>query len=412
MRISTMQQFNTGLRSILDNQEGTLKTQQQISTGRRVLTPADDPIASTRILQLQQDISLREQYQKNVDAANNRLQLEEAILEGVTENIARIRELTVNSGNGSFSKEDRISNAVEIEQRLDALQDLMNTKDASNTYIFAGFKGETLPFVERPGGGVVYKGDDGERSLEISNSTKVQTNDTGKKIFVDIQSAKNTFYTRDSEKNIGTGFISNGFVSDQEAYDEFYPEDIIVRFNPDGFISPPGPNYSVLSKSDNRPIDGFNGVEFSPGNGVDVKGVNFKISGNPEPGDSFLVISSEKQSVTDTVAGLIEGLRTLEDNPEDSAILDDLLATTLSNLDFAQTSVSEVRSEIGGRLNTVENIDNLHQDVDLVSQEVLSGLQDIDFAEAVSRLSLQSFLLEASQQSYTQINRLSLFNTL
>ena len=52
MRISTMQQFNTGLRSILNNQEGTLKTQQQISTGRRVLTPADDPIASTRILQL------------------------------------------------------------------------------------------------------------------------------------------------------------------------------------------------------------------------------------------------------------------------------------------------------------------------------------------------------------------------
>jgi flagellar hook-associated protein 3 FlgL len=412
MRISTMQQFNTGLRSILNNQEGTLNTQQQISTGRRVLTPSDDPIASTRILQLQQDISLREQYQSNVSAAKNRLNLEESILESVTDNITRIRELTVKAGNGSMTFEDRTYIAAEIDQRLAALQDLMNTKDASNTYIFSGFKGETIPFEQRPGGGVVYKGDDGERNLNISNSTTVQTNDTGKALFVDISSAENTFYTRDNESNIGTGFITNGFVNDQEAYDEFYPEDMIIRFNPDGFITPPGPNYSVVSKSDNRPINGLAGQGYQPGAEIVVNGANFKIAGQPEPGDSFLLNSSEKQSVTDTVSGLVEGLRSLGDNPEESAALDNLLETTLKNLDFAQTSISEVRSEIGGRLNTIDNIDNLHQDVDLVSQEVLSNLQDVDFAEAVSRLSLQSFLLEAAQQSFTQINRLSLFNSL
>ena len=412
MRISTMQQFNTGLRSILDNQEATLKTQQQISTGRRVLTPADDPIASTRILQLQQDLSLRNQYGENVTAARNRLTLEESILASVDENIARIRELTVNAGNGSMTKEDRGYIAAEIDQRLDALTDLMNTKDASNTYIFSGFKGETKPFLERPGGGVIYQGDDGERSLEISNSTKVQTNDTGKKLFVDIQSAKSTFYTRENERNNGDAFISNGFVSDQEEYDAFYPEDIIIKFNSDSFISPPGPNYSVLRKSDNRPIDGLTGQGYTTGTEIIVKGVNFKIAGEPEPGDSFFVVSSERQSLTDTVSGLVEGLRSLGDNPEQSAVLDELIETTLLNMDFAQSSVSEVRSEIGGRINTIDNIENLHEDVELVSQEILSGLQDVDFAEAVSKLSLQSFLLEAAQQSFTQINRLSLFNSL
>jgi len=412
MRISTMQQFNTGLRSILDNQEGTLKTQQQISTGRRVLTPADDPIASTRILQLQQDLSLRNQYGENVTAARNRLTLEESILASVDENIARIRELTVNAGNGSMTKEDRGYIAAEIDQRLSALKDLMNTKDASNTYIFSGFKGETQPFLERPGGGVIYQGDDGERSLEISNSTKVQTNDTGKKLFVDIQSAKSTFYTRENERNNGNAFISNGFVTNQEEYDEFYPEDIVIRFNSDSFISPPGPNYSVLRKSDNRPIDGLTGQGYTTGTEIIVNGVNFKIAGEPEPGDSFFIISSERQSLTDTVSGLVEGLRSLGDNPEQSATLDELIETTLLNMDFAQSSVSEVRSEIGGRINTIDNIENLHEDVELVSQEILSGLQDVDFAEAVSKLSLQSFLLEAAQQSFTQINRLSLFNSL
>ena len=412
MRISTMQQFNSGVRSILSNQESTTKTQQQISTGRRVLTPADDPIASTRILQLQQDISLRNQYEENVTAAQNRQNLEEAILSSVEENITAIRTLTVNAGDGSLTTEDRTYLAFEMEERLDALVDLMNTKDASNTYIFAGFKGETLPFQERAGGGYTYEGDDGERNLEISNSTSVQTNDSGKNLFVDIDSIKNAFFTHGNERNLGDGFISNGFVSDQEAYDAFYPEDMVVRFNPDGYVTPPGPNYSVVTRSEDRPINGLDGVPFSSGTELVVEGANFKIGGNPEPGDTFFVRSSPKQSLTDTISGLIEGLKGLQDNPIDNASLTDLLATSLSNLDFAQTSVSEVRSEIGGRLNTIENIENLHQDVDLVSKEILSGLQDVDFAEAVSRLSMESFLLEAAQQSFAQINRLSLFNQL
>ncbi len=410
MRISTMQQFNSGVRSILDNQTANMRTQQQISTGRRVLTPADDPIASTRILQLQQDISLRDQYGKNVTSSRNRLNLEEAILTSITENVGRIRELTVNAGNGSMTQEDRSYIASEISERLDALEDLMNTKDASNTYIFAGFKGETEPFQSRPGGGVTYHGDDGERTLEISSSTKIQTNDSGKKLFVDIESAENTFYTQDNTRNLGTGFISNGFVTDQAEYDDFYPDDMVIRFNPEGYISPPGPNYTVMDRNDNRPIDGLDGQTYSPGVALEVKGANFKIVGNPEPGDSFFVTSSKKQPLIDTVTSLVEGLRTLGDNPEQSAALESLLETTLLNMDFAQSSISEVRSELGGRLNTIDNIENLHADVDLVSRDILSQLQDVDFAEAVSRLSLESFLLEASQSSFTKINSLSLFN--
>lgn len=412
MRVSTMQSFNTGVRSILNNQESTTKTQQQISTGRRVLTPADDPIASTRILQLQQDISLREQYQKNVTASRNRLNLEESILSGVTENIQRVRELTVQAGNGSQTFDDRTAIAAEIEERLKAIVDLMNTKDASNTYIFSGYKGETEPFQTRSGGGVVYHGDDGERSLEIGSSTSVQTNDSGKTIFVDIESAENTFFTTENPHNLGSAFITNGFTTDQTEYDSFYPEDVEIVFQPEGAITPPGPNYTVRQKSDDRIIDGLANQAYIPGQEIVVKGASFKITGEVEPGDSFFVISSEKQSLTDTVASLNEGLRTLLDNPQDAASLDKLVETTLLNLDSAITSVSQTQSEIGARLNTIDNIDNLHQDVDLVSKDVLSQLQDVDFAEAVSRLSLESFLLEAAQQSFAQINRLSLFNQL
>ena len=70
MRLSTLQTYNNGLNSILSAQEAVNKTQQQVSSGRRVLTPADDPIASTKILQLQQDLAQREQYETNMVAFN------------------------------------------------------------------------------------------------------------------------------------------------------------------------------------------------------------------------------------------------------------------------------------------------------------------------------------------------------
>ena len=98
MRISTLQTFQNGINGILDRQTGVNKTQQQISSGRRVLTPADDPIASTKILQLQQDIAQKDQYKRNMTAAKNRLNLEEATLKNATDNLARLKELTVRPG--------------------------------------------------------------------------------------------------------------------------------------------------------------------------------------------------------------------------------------------------------------------------------------------------------------------------
>src|SRR5690554_438219 len=107
MRIATLQQFNTGLNGILDNQGGVNKTQQQISTGRRVLTPADDPIAATKILQLQQELALNDQYTRNMTGADNRLKLEEATLKSVTANLERVKKRTVQAGGGSLTITNR-----------------------------------------------------------------------------------------------------------------------------------------------------------------------------------------------------------------------------------------------------------------------------------------------------------------
>ena len=412
MRVATLQQYTTGLNGILNNQQEVNKTQQQVSTGRRVLTPADDPIAATKILQLQQDLALNEQYTRNMTAAENRLNLEEATLQSITENIARVKELTVQAGDGAYTIEDRQAIAAEIYQLQEALADLFNTRDANGEHIFAGFKGGSEPFVKAPNGRYEFKGDEGQRYLAIGATTTVATGDSGKGLFVDVESAKNTFTTSLNPLNTGTLQVNPGFVTDEEDYAEFYPDDLIVTFNPESAIDPPGPNYTVRRASDNRVVEGLANKEYYSGADISVAGMQLVLSGEPEPGDEVLAKSSPKQSITDTLYRLTAGLNTLRNNPQDSATLDVLLEDTLNNLTSAQTSISEKVSDLGARLNVVENTSNLAADVKIVNQEVLSKLSDVDFAEAVSRLSMQTYLLEAAQQSYTTISRLSLFNQL
>ncbi len=411
MRISSLQQFNLGLYGMLDNQTSLQHTYQQITTGRKIVTPADDPVAATKILQLEQEMGLGELFDKNADAALNRLGLEHDTLKSLIDNqIARARELTVQAGNGSYPEGGRQAIATEVRQILEAVVDIMNTRDASNEYIFSGDKGTTLPFVRQPNGDYRYEGDEGQRHLFIGKSTSVATHDNGKRIFMDVKSAENSFYTDNNVTNAGTGNISTGLVIDQEKYDEFYPDDLIVTFNPEAAIDPPGPNYTVRRKSDDRVVEGIAFRGFSPGQRLEVKGLSFQISGAPEPGDQFFVESSDKQGLTTTLKRFVDGFSTFTDN--DGEQIEALVHDTLLNLDAARDSISEVVSEIGARMNTLESTKRLIQDVSIVNQETLSKVRDVDFTEAISRLQMESFLLDAAQQSYARISNLSLFNRL
>ena len=411
MRISTMQQYNTGLNGILRNQSEVHKTQQQITTGKKVLTPADDPVASTKILQMQQEMALSDQYVKNMNAADTRLKAEETAIKAVTEQIARLKALT-SSASGAKTLTDRQAIAAEVEEIQGYIADLMNTKDAGGEYIFAGFKGQSEPFVKGPNGRYEFVGDEGQRKLSISRTTTVSTGDSGKGIFVDIPAHKNTFTTGVNPKNKGDLQVNAGFVSDEEKYAEFYPHDLILTFNPESAVEPNGANFTVRRASDGRVVEGMEKIAFTEGSNISVAGTLFNIKGSPKQGDQVMVQSTPKQSLTDTMFRLTQGLNTLGDTKEESDALAILIEDTLTNLTNAEASLSKTRSELGARMNVVHNTRELAADVKVVNRETLSKLQDADYAESVSQLAIQTYLLEAAQQSYTTISRLSLFNHL
>lgn len=410
MRISTLQAFNIGVNGITDVSKQSIKTQQQISSGTKILTPADDPVATARIMQLEQELATRDQYQKNIDSVKGRLELEDGVLSSIDSVLRRVRELTVQAGNGGYTIKDRTLIANELSVKIDELADLMNSRDAGGEYIFSGFKGQTQPFVKSDGGNYTYHGDNGQRLVSISPSTKVPINDTGNYLFVDIPAAKNTFYTYANPNNtsVPAAVMTQGFVVDQEKYDQFYPEDMLITFNDPNNIVPPGPNFTVTQKSDGRVIQ--SNRPFNESQPITVSGVSVSIKGNPNQGDNFLIESSPKQNVLSTLGKLVDGLKTLDNSKPDA--VDGLIKTTLQNIDNGQARLLEGRSQIGGRLNTLDTTKNMQEQQEVTSKKIISELKDLDYAEAASRLSFESFILQAAQQSYTKVANLSLFNFL
>ena len=81
-------------------------------------------------------------------------------------------------------------------------------------------------------------------------------------------------------------------------------------------------------------------------------------------------------------------------------------------MDNAIGNVIDIRSRVGSRLSAIESQKFANDDIALQVAETMSDLQDLDYAEALSRLSLQAFGLEAAQQSFVRTQGLSLFNYL
>ena len=416
MRISSLQAFNNGVAGLQRNYANVTRTQEQISTGNRILTPADDPVASVRLLQLEQQQNVLVQYGENLTAAKNGLTQEEVTLNSANTILQRVRELAVQAGNGALSSQDRSSIAAELQEREDELLSLMNTRNARGEYLFAGFQGKTQPFVREPDGSYSYRGDEGQRKLQIASSLQIPISDNGKQTFVNIIDAGRLQATPSGA--LPGLRVGAPLVQDEVAFSgtqPFPPGGIEIEFdatNPQ--------NYEIRSITPSAVL-GTGTLDSDPAkqDKLVFRGVEVHFDGTPAGGEVVQITPRQvggrdvqKQGVLETIATLRQALVDASDTPEGSLEVRDAVALGLANLDHAMVTLDGVRGDIGARLNIVETTETDNEDVVLVNKSVQAQLRELDYAEALSRLSFQSIVLEAAQQSYVKIAGLSLFNQL
>lgn len=325
MRVSTSQIYSIVNIGMSNAQTAINKTQEQMSTGKRVLSPADDPVAATTILQLNAELSRVQQYTKNIDSGSNSLNLEETALQSVVSLIQRMQELAVYAGNTAvLTRNDYQALASEVESRTQELLNLQNTRNASGQYIFSGYQGSTQSFIDIGGGNYKYQGDDGQLRIQASATVTVGVSDSGKRIFVDVPSGNNTINTSANPINRSqpAAFISAGDVIDQDTFDQFYPESMQVTFNAISNVVPSSPNYTITERSTGKII--VENQVYVAGEDIEANGVRFQIYGSPYPGTapvpslvpvnfSATDFSVTNSAITISVGGVTETL-TLDQN--------------------------------------------------------------------------------------------------
>jgi len=410
MRISTRMIYDAGS-SQLNTLQGALnRTQMQLSANRRNLTPADDPIASARALEVTQSQSINTQFVTNRSNAKNFLSQEDLALGSTTSLIADVQELVVKAGNPALKDVDRQSLATELQGRLTDLMGIANTSDNAGGYLFGGYKSSTQPF-SQTATGATYIGDQGQRQLQVGSSRYLPTSDSGAAVFENNLTGNGKFTTAADTGNFtrgGAGIISGGTVTDPT---KLTGHKYSIDFQVTGTGTDAVTTYTVTDVTLGQTIPNpAVPVAYKAGDAISFDGQQVSISGKPADQDKFTLEPSGKESIFTTLTNLIGALNQPAGGDAGQARLTGALNAAHNILDTAYDNVLSVRAEVGSRLKELDTLDSAGDDLDLQYASTLSGLQDLDVVKAISLFSQQQTTLQAAQKSFTAMSGLSLFN--
>jgi flagellar hook-associated protein 3 FlgL len=404
MRIATTTLYDRGLASINIAQDSLAIAQEQVSTGKRVNTAADDPIAATEILRTVSSLANNTQYIANQAAANNELGTTDSTLSQVTNLLQTVRTTLVSANNGSLSDSERASLSTGLKGQLDSLVALANTQDGNGNYLFSGYRTSTAPFANN-GTSVSYAGDDGSRSIQVSATRQLAVSSSGADVFNRIPQGNGVFTTAAASANTGTGIIDTGTVANPAALTGHTYD---VAFS----VVNGATTYQVTDTTTNTPVGSATAFTTSGTSTISVAGMQFGISGSPADGDHFTLAPAGKQSMFQTLQNAIDLLAQPTTAAGGIAKLSSGLSSALSNIDNALDHTSSVRATVGVRQNELTALGTSSSTTDTDGQARLSTLQDTDYAKSVADLTKDQASLSAAEKVFATINAKSLFDYL
>jgi len=407
MRISTAQFFQDGITQINNQQGQLLSLYNQVSSGKKLTTPSDDPLGAARAITLSTAQTVNAQYKSNRTVASQNLNAEENTLQSVTTLMQQIQTTIVQAGNGTLSDSDRQSLATVIATAKQTLLGYANATDANGQYLFSGHQGDVAPFSEGSGGAVSWQGDRGARLVQVSSSRQIPTNDNGYDLFMSASPGDTSYITSANSANTETGQISTPTIID--------PTDASVGNNFSISFSGSPLQYTV-SQTDSSgdpvgspvtyPYDSTSTtLTLSPG-------VTVSMAGAPASGDSFTVdtATSQNLNIFDSLDNLANVLNTpAAGNPQALAALKNTLTTVGQSVQANYSAVLTVRASLGTRLNEIDGLNSSGDTLDVNYTTQLSSIEDVDYNTAITQLTLRQTALSAASQAFVKIESMNLF---
>lgn len=397
MRISTLTLQEKPVQAMLRQQAALARTQTELASGRRAQTPADDPVAAGRVDTLERTLAASRQYAANSELATMRLSLEEGALADAGSVLQRARELAIQANSGALDDRSRRLIGAELRQLRDQMIDVANRGDGAGGYLFGGLRDQVAPF-SRTGAGVAYGGDALSREIDVSPSQRVAVGHSGEEVFRQVPRGNGVFTTAADPANTGSGRIDTGVVVDPGAW---VPGNYTLRFGGAGA-------WEIVDAGGAVRAAGTH----ASGQSIGFLGARVTIEGSPAAGDRYAIGPAANGDVFGTLEGLIAVVEAPRSGTADAARFATTMGGLQQDLANALEHVLAVRADTGARLAGLEASANAREGLELELNATLSSLRDVDYAEAISRMNAQMLGLQAAQQSYAQVAKLSLFDYL
>lgn len=202
MRVTNSMMFDMLTRDILRANEKLLRTYEEISSGKKINRPSDDPAKIPSIMVYKKILSGIEQYRRNIQFARGELNTSEGALNGVTNSYSRLRELALSSVSDTSDDDSRNVTSYEVNEIFNQLLSIGNTK-IGDKYIFSGYLTTTQAFTSAG----VFQGDTNELVVNIGADSTIKANVTGDDAFTYSDSTQ-LLSSVLSDPAVGTGTLT------------------------------------------------------------------------------------------------------------------------------------------------------------------------------------------------------------
>ena len=425
MQVSTKLFNQQQLKQFSSTTEQLQDLQNKIGSGKNILKASDDPIGAVQLSGLNIVKGQIEQFERNVNSATDRITLLDKNLENLGSIMVRAQELVIQASSDTLGASDRETIALEVDEMKKEVLSLANAQDSNGSFLFSGYKTNTMPFVEDISGKINYKGDRGLSSLSISESRVIETTLDGGTLFQSVKNpsganvsiflmledisnsirsassgvesvkstgiAELTFqnqnqgkWTFDLTGNLGTKTITTEITGEDPS--EFVKQINLSSTGITATINDDGKTIK-LTDTTNGPIEIKN---------LSVYGIN---SAQKDP-TSFFTVQPQ-----DGAGNSIGKLQKLFDNNQ-------LPSKQIDNIASTQVHISNNRGAVGARSNSLLRQTDLLADRRLAVEKDVSDINDADLAELVTNLQSMLTGMQASQQSFVKISQLNLFDYL
>lgn len=424
MRISTNLLFSNSLNTINRQQAELMHVMQKIGENKRMITPADDPLAAAQAINVTQSQVLNQRFADNRASAMRDLGMENNTIDSLVLLLQDVQTRVIEAGNGTMSDADRATLSGVLMKARESMVGLANATDGSGQYLFSGSQGQTSPY-QLESGRYVYKGDAFQRNIQVDQTRQIAGGDIGSDIFNRAQPGTRAYTTTAGTPNIGTGIVSKPSITDsglaeiKHAFEVIFvpgalpgdPMEYTVTVT-DVSTTPPTP---VSPADPTDPADLPLAYAWTPGAATLDLGYGMQVNfdGEPQVGDTFTVdpLVHTDVNLFDTFENLITALNTpITGDAAAQTSLRNVLNSSIQRFTTSYDNVLTVQASVGARMNELESLDANGVQRNLGYVSALQDLEGLNMYEATMELSLRKMALEGASLAFKTIQSLSLFN--